>query len=76
MNYSLTQAGNITALVGVLVLLANAFNINIAREEIEAAVGAIASLIGIGISWYGRFRQGDLRASGVRKAPAGIRRPY
>jgi hypothetical protein len=73
-NYSVTQAGNITALIGVLSLLANAFNVNVAREEIELAVGAIASIVGLAISWYGRYRQGDLRVSGARRARVGSRR--
>ena len=76
MNYSITQAGNITALIGVVMLILNYFKINIAREEVEALVGGIVSILGIAVSWYGRYRQGDLRPSGIRKARPGTRRRY
>lgn len=66
-QFSVTQAGNITALIGVLSLLANVFKLNIAREEIEAVVGAVAAIVGIAVSFYGRYRQGDLKVSGFRK---------
>ncbi len=65
--YSLTQSGNIVAFAGTISLILKAFNIDIAPGELETALGALASLIGIAISWYGRYRQGDLTVGGFRK---------
>lgn len=65
--YSLTQAGNITALAGTLGLVLHALNVNIAPAEIEALISSIIAVGGILISWYGRYRTGDLTLGGFRK---------
>jgi cell division protein FtsX len=67
MNYSLTQAGNLTALVGVVMFLLNHFGIAIPEDELLAVVTGIASVVGILISWIGRYRKGDLTIAGTRK---------
>lgn len=68
MNYSTTQAGNISAIVGVVVLVLAHYHINIASEEIMTVVGAAISLIGAVSSWVSRYRKGDLTISGFRKS--------
>lgn len=62
-SYSLTQGGNLAALVGLINIVLKYFNISIASDE----VSTILIGIGIVISWIGRYRQGDLKLSGFRK---------
>lgn len=61
---SLAQTGNYVALISFLLGL---FKVNIATEEVSKIVEAITVVIGICISWYGRYRQGDLTVLGARK---------
>ena len=65
--YSLTQAGNITALAGVLALILKAFNVDIAESEIVTLLSGIVAVLGIVISWVGRYRKGDLTLGGFKK---------
>jgi hypothetical protein len=65
--YSLTQAGNLTALVGLLAMILKYFHINISEDEVQAVIGGIMTLSGIIISWIGRYRQGDIKLSGFKK---------
>lgn len=67
MNYSLTQSGNLSALIGVIVLLLKIFQINIAEEEIQVLIGGILAIAGVITSWIGRARKGDLTKLGFRK---------
>ena len=67
MNYSLTQGGNLAAFIGVILLVLNHFNINIAQDEIEVLIGGIVAVVGIATSWYGRWRKGDLKLGGARR---------
>ncbi len=66
-NYSTTQTTNITATVGVLVLLFNHFGINIASEEITLLIGAVLSVGGVLMNWYHRYQKGDLTLGGFRR---------
>jgi len=61
--YSLTQGGNLTVVVGLIVMVLQHFNINIATDEVTQIVIAV----GVVISWFGRYRQGDIKLSGFRK---------
>ena len=63
-NFSLTQSGNYVALISFLLGL---FNVNIGSEEVSKFVEAILVIVGLAVSWYGRYRKGDLRLSGARK---------
>lgn len=65
--YSLTQAGNITALAGVIGLIFNLFKIDIDQSELVEVLSAIVSVTGIIISWVGRYRQGDISLGGFKK---------
>ena len=66
-NFSLTQTGNLTALIGVVMFALRYFEINIAQEEIQALLAAGLSFFGIILSWIGRYRKGDLTKLGFRK---------
>lgn len=67
MEYSTTQTTNLTAIVGVLVLILNHFNINIGSEELMALIGAILSVGGIVMNWIHRYKKGDLTLGGFKK---------
>lgn len=61
---SLTQTGNYVALISFLL---GVFHVNIGSQEVSQAVEAVATIVGLVVSWYGRYRVGDLKISGVRK---------
>lgn len=61
---SVTQLGNYVALIAFLL---NLFKVNISTEEVSRAVEAGAVLVGLCVSWYGRYRMGDLTKLGIRK---------
>ncbi len=67
MNYSLTQAGNIAALVGFAMLVIQWFKLDVPEVEIKTVIEAVVVLAGIIASWIGRFRKGDLNIFGFRK---------
>jgi ABC-type Mn2+/Zn2+ transport system permease subunit len=60
--FSLTQAGNLTAIAGILGSI-----LDIPATEIETIVASLVTVIGILLSWYGRFRKGDITILGFRK---------
>ena len=64
MNFSLTQGGNLVALAGLASELLKLAGVNILPGEIEKVFIAV----GLVISWYGRWRKGDLKLSGFRKS--------
>jgi hypothetical protein len=68
MNYSLTQSGNLTVLVGVIVWASKTFlNFELSSDEVTNVVSAVLMVSGVVASWYGRFRHGDVTISGFRK---------
>ena len=66
-TYSTTQSTNLTAIVGVLVLVLNQFKINIGSEELTLVIGAALSIGGVLMNWYHRYQKGDLTLGGFRK---------
>jgi hypothetical protein len=66
-DYSVTQAANIGAFIGVIVLLLNYFKINITQEEVQTILGAAITIGSIIISFINRWRKGDIKFSGVKK---------
>ena len=66
-NFSTTQTTNLTAIVGVTVLILNHFKINIGSEEVTLFLGALLAIGGVVANWYKRFQRGDLTVSGFRK---------
>ena len=65
-QFSLTQGGNLTALVGLLVLVLQYYHVNIAAAELQSFLGAAVILVGTLTSWYGRYRKHDLTLLGFR----------
>ncbi len=65
--YSTVQGSNLVALLGVIMLVLNYFKIQITQEEIQSLIGGILAIAGILLSWWRRYKQGDLKLSGVRK---------
>lgn len=65
--YSLTQAGNLTALAGAVVILLKLFGVEIPAEDVATVLSAIAIVAGPLVSWIGRYRIGDLSVGGFRK---------
>lgn len=62
-NFSLTQAGNAVALAGLISTVLEFFGFKLAPKELETVIIAV----GILISWFGRWRKGDLTVAGFRK---------
>lgn len=65
-SYSLTQAGNYSVLISLIVLLAPKFGVTISESEVTTIVAGVISIIGVLISIYGRYRQGDVTILGVK----------
>lgn len=67
MKLSLTQAGNFTALVPLIVIVLAAFDIKITESELTELIAGIVAVVGILTSIYGRYRHGDVTVLGVKK---------
>ena len=67
MSYSTTQASNIGAFVGVIILILAQFNIEIGTEELTTLIGASISVIAIISNWIHRYKKGDITLGGVKK---------
>lgn len=65
-NYSTTQTTNLTAIVGVIVLVLNHFKINIGSDELTLVIGAVLSIGGVVSNWVHRYSKGDLTLGGFR----------
>lgn len=63
----MTQGGNLLVIIGFVSFLLNYFGVNIAEEELQKLSEAILIALGILLSWYGRYRKGDLKLSGFRR---------
>lgn len=66
-GFSTTQATNLTAIVGVLVMILNHFKINIGSDDIMAFVGSVMTIGGIFANYFHRYQKGDLTLGGFRK---------
>jgi hypothetical protein len=66
-DYSVTQAANIGAFIGVIMLILNFFKINITQDEVQALLGAAITIGSIIVSFINRYRKGDIRLSGFKK---------
>lgn len=65
-NYSVTQTTNLTAVVGVIVMVLNHFNVNIGSEEVMGIAGAIITIASIVTNFINRYKKGDLTVGGKR----------
>lgn len=63
---SLTQAGNYTALIPVVILILAQFDIKITESEVSTIIASFIALGGIFASIWGRYRQGDVNALGIK----------
>lgn len=71
MQYSMTQAGN---LVTIITTVAALIGVTVDPAAVSAclnvgtAVTALGTiLVGAAISWYGRYKKGDITLGGFRK---------
>lgn len=72
--YSMTQAGQLAQIAAFIVLIAKLLNSTADEEQIKQAVFTIGNgiaaavwLVGACVSWYGRYRHGDLTLAGIKK---------
>jgi len=64
MKYSITYAGIIVFVVGYLFKLAG---VPFVEADLETTISFITTFIGVVVTAYGRFRQGDISIFGVKK---------
>lgn len=67
MNLSLTQAGNYTAFIPVLILVLNMFGITVTESELAQIITGAVAIGGLLVSIYGRYRQNDVNIFGVKE---------
>ena len=70
-NLSLTQVGNYTAFIPVIILVLKQFNIIVSADEITNIITALMAVGGILVSIYGRYRQGDVNLLGKKTEELG-----
>lgn len=68
MNLSVTQVGNYTAFIPVIILLLNQFDIKITESDLTTIIASVVAFVGVVTSIYGRHRQGDVSILGVKKS--------
>lgn len=66
-NFSTTQATNITALCGMVVMILHYFKINVVQGDLEGIIGAGITIYGIIANYVHRYKEGDLTLGGFRK---------
>lgn len=63
---SQTQISNLSALVGLIVLLANHFGIVLSTDNLTFFLGAGWSILSVAYNYYQRYQKGDLNLLGGR----------
>ena len=63
MEYSQTQSGNLLVVGAVISMLLGKFGITLVPDEVVMLLTAI----GVCLSWYGRYKQGDVTFGGFKK---------
>lgn len=66
-NYSVTQSGNLTVIASAISLIASHADLS-SSENVQILLTALVVLFSGAVSFYGRYRKGDLTFSGFRKA--------
>lgn len=66
-TFSSTQAANLTALAGVIVLVLGRFGVTIASEDVITVLAASIAIFGVCRSYYLRYKRGDLTFGGFRR---------
>lgn len=64
---STTQTTNYLGLAGALVVILSYFKIQIDINELAMLIGALATILGILLNFYHRYKKGDISVLGVRK---------
>ena len=64
---STTQATNYLSLAGALVVILGYFNIKIDINELAMLLGALATVVGILLNFYHRYKKGGVNIVGIRK---------
>lgn len=70
-NISVTQAGNFTALIPVIILILAQFDVKITESEVSTMVASFIALGGIFGSIWGRYRRGDVNMLGIKQGEKG-----
>lgn len=65
--YSTTQGGNLVVLAGFIAMILQKIGVNIGSEELTQFLSAAAIAVGFAISWYGRWKKGDITIAGFKK---------
>ncbi len=66
-NYSTTQASNLGAVAGLIVIImGKIFHISATIEEVTLALGGAIALVSIIVNWVNRYKKGDLTPLGAR----------
>ena len=63
---SKTQATNYLSLAGALVVILGYFDIKIDINDLAMLLGALATIIGILMNFYNRYKKGDVNLVGIR----------
>lgn len=66
-NFSQTQLSNITAMAGLIMVIANHFKFNVTIGEVQMFLGGVLAIGGIVWNWIHRYNKGDLTPFGGRK---------
>lgn len=71
MQYSISQAGNIAAVAGILSMVAAHYGLSfITTADIQTLVGGVLVVGGVLISWYDQYKSGLTTATGFRTGAA------
>ena len=60
-----TQKTNYLSLAGAIVVILGYFKIQIDINEIAMLLGALATILGIALNFYNRYKKGDISALGI-----------
>ena len=64
---SMTQSGNMIALVAFLGLILSKYGVNVSAADLTTIIAGLAVLGGIVTSFVGRYRHGDISLLGVKQ---------
>jgi hypothetical protein len=65
-SVSMTQSGNMIALVAFLGLVLSKYGVNVSAADLTTIIAGLAVLGGIVTSFVGRYRHGDISLLGVK----------
>lgn len=66
-SYSTTQATNLVALAGIVVLIASKLGVELGEGEVQTFIGAAVALYGVVANWIHRYRKGDVTLGGFTR---------